>query len=207
MLTPVERTEAFLDDQTVRRNTSTSLASRHFRNQLARLGEDEFESYLRLVDVWAPEIRLGSLKRRVEARGVELDLFYDDPAGRVPKEICWAGDGLQIWLQILLHVHRHSDAPQDVIVLDEPDNYLHADLQRRLVRLLEESASQTVFASHSPEVLGEAEVDNVLWVDRTRSSAVTGTAGLAASAEAVGSQFNLRMARALRARAVLFVEG
>ena len=50
---------------------------------------------------------------------------------RTPKELFWVGDGMQIFVQILTHLWRLRSA--DVVILDEPDLYLHADLQRRLV--------------------------------------------------------------------------
>ena len=64
-----------------------------------------------------------------------LDLYYTEAGRRTEKELVWAGDGVQIWLQLLLHVFRLRE--RDVVVLDEPDVFLHPDLQRRLVWLLE----------------------------------------------------------------------
>ena len=89
-------------------------------------------AYRQLVQRWAAEIELRSLDVRLAPGGLQLDLFYDDEGPRVPKEMCWAGDGGQVWLQVLYHLHRLRDV--DVVILDEPDIYLHADLQRRLVR-------------------------------------------------------------------------
>ena len=205
MLAPIERTEALLEPTTVRRDLGGRLASRHFRNELHLLSKEDFESYRELVRRWAPEIELRSLDLRMGPEGGQLDLFYRDTSARVPKEICWAGDGMQVWLQVLYHIHRLRDV--DVLVLDEPDIYLHADLQRRLVQILEEFGAQTILASHSPEVLGEAHTENVLWVDKSRRRAVRGSDGLNFSAEAIGSQFNVRIARALRSKVALFVEG
>jgi hypothetical protein len=112
---------------------------------------------------------------------------------------------MQVWIQVLLHVYRLRHAA--TIVLDEPDVYLHADLQRRLVRVLEGLEAQTILTSHSPEILGEAHTEDVVWVDKSRRRAVKGSNALVASAEAIGSQFNVRIARALRSRVALFVEG
>lgn len=205
MLAPIERTEPLLEGSTVKRSLGGRLSSRHFRNQLYLLSDDEIRSYRELVARWTPEIELRSLDARMALGGLQLDLFYEEEKHRVLKEICWAGDGVQVWLQVLHHIHRLRDA--DVVVLDEPDIYLHADLQRRLVRVLEELDAQTILASHSPEVLGEAHTENVLWVDKSRRRAVRGSDGLAFSAEAIGSQFNVRIARALRSKVALFVEG
>jgi energy-coupling factor transporter ATP-binding protein EcfA2 len=205
MLAPIERTETLLETKTVKRDLGGRLSSRHFRNELHLMSDEELDGYRQMVRRWAPEIELRSLEVRMAPGGAQLDLFYEDESHRVPKEVCWAGDGMQVWLQVLYHIHRLRDA--DVLILDEPDIYLHADLQRRLVQILEEMDAQTILASHSPEVLGEAHTENVLWVDKSRRRAVRGSDGLAFSAEAIGSQFNVRIARALRSSVALFVEG
>ncbi len=114
---------------------------------------------------------------------------------------------MQVWLQLLAHLYRAQD--HDTIILDEPDLYLHADLQRRLIRLLESLNVQTIAASHSAELLTEAAPRAVTWIAKERRRAVRAPDErmLGQLSDAIGSQFNLRLARTLRARAVLFVEG
>jgi predicted ATPase len=209
-LSPIERRERILDPAYVRQNQEGRLASRHFRNQLFQLkhySDDEdwgaFEQHLR---TWVPEVEMTDITTRPgEDQLVEVDVYFREPPFRVEKEVCWAGDGMQIWLQLLLHTHRLRDS--DIVVVDEPDVYLHADLQRRLVRLLNAHDGQTVTATHSPEVLGEADQRSIVWVDKTRRRAVRGDRAPVDLADNIGSQFNLRLARALRAKTVLFVEG
>ena len=76
---------------------------------------------------------------------------------------------MQIWLQLLLHLFRQRDA--DVVVLDEPDVFLHSDLQRRLLQLLESLPAQTISSTHSAEVIAEADSsESVVWVCRRRAS-------------------------------------
>ena len=64
-----------------------------------------------------------------------------------PREIHWSGFGFQVWLQILLQLARGNG--DSVLVLDEPDIYLHADLQRRLLRLVGERFPQYFIATCS----------------------------------------------------------
>jgi predicted ATP-dependent endonuclease of OLD family len=112
-----------------------------------------------------------------------------------------------VFLQLLLHLFNLRTA--DAIVLDEPDVYLHADLQRRLVRLLDGFEAQIIMSTHSPEIVVEAPPDAVVWVDRSRSSGVLAPEPslLAGLSGAMGTQFNLRLAKVLRSRLALFVEG
>jgi hypothetical protein len=211
VLSPVEQTEAVLTSKYLRENIDGRLASRHFRNQLTLLqGAHEYEDFDAFVDFispWIPELHMRELRTRAGRGDAKLDLFYTEPGRRTHKEIVWAGDGVQIWLQLLLHIFRLRKA--EVVILDEPDVFLHPDLQRRLVRLLESLEGQTITATHSPEVLAECPPESVVWVDRVRRRSVSApdAAALTALTASLGTQFNLRLARALRSKAVLFVEG
>lgn len=214
MLTPLEHRESVLESKYVRRNQDGRLSSRHFRNQLSLLQEEYsishaslLQEFLCFAEEWIPEVNIDELVRSAGVQGYQLDLYYREPGFRAEKEIFWAGDGMQVWLQLLLHVFRLRG--MDTVVIDEPDVFLHADLQRRLVRLLEGVSAQTITATHSPEMLAEAAPDNVVWVDKTRRRAVRSpnAALMSQIAEAIGSQFNLRLAKALRSKVCLFVEG
>src|SRR5205085_12094826 len=101
--------------------------------------------------------------------GLNLDCFYREAGRPAEKELFWAGDGIQVWLQLLFHIERVKQAP--IIVLDEPDLYLHPDLQRRLVRVLESTGAQTITATHSPEILTEVLPGALVWVDTTNRRA------------------------------------
>lgn len=210
VLTPIDRNEAMLDPKWVRRNFDGRLASRHFRNQLELLRSEStdstegFDAFRAFCSEWLPELRLDTPSRR----DAELDVFYRDTAKYgTSMEIVWAGDGIQVFLQLLLHLFRLRDV--DVIVLDEPDVYLHADLQRRLIRLLDSMGPQIILATHSAEMLAEADPEAVIWMDKTRSQAVRAPdpRGLSELSAAIGTAFNLPLARVLRARLALFVEG
>lgn len=214
VLSPLEQDEELLSEDYVRRSLDTRLASRHFRNQLRALqqtwnenGRSDFDEWVSFAELHTPELALGELRVDYSGDAPGFDLMYSEPTGRFEREICWAGDGMQIWLQLLLHLWRLRDA--DVLLLDEPEVFLHADLQRRLVAVLAEHPAQTIMATHSSEVLAEASATSVVWVDKSRRRTVRGTSsGLDARlVETLGSAYNLRIARALKSRAVLFVEG
>ena len=205
-LTPLEHEEAIVEDETVRRNLSGRLSSRHFRNQLRMLVENNgWDEFIEFVTPWLAEIRLTRPVIRYDTSSI--DVFFTEVGSRIEKELVWAGDGVQIWLQLLLHIYRSRSLP--TLVLDEPEVFLHADLQRRLVRLLDSLETQVILATHSAEVLAEAERRAILWVDKTQPEAVRAPEhdALTELDAALGTAFNLAMAKALRAHGVLFVEG
>ena len=209
-LYPLNHTETVLDETYVRSHVQGRRSSQHARNQLLLIKDGgEFEGFKKFVTDWLPEIEeLSVSTRRGEKLGDrELDVHVQERDDRMPKELFWVGDGMQIFVQILTHLWRLRSA--DVVILDEPDLYLHADLQRRLVRLLNSTTAQTITATHSSEMLAEASSESVVWVDKTRRRAVRRPepASLEDLSTQIGSSFNLRLATALRARTVVFVEG
>jgi energy-coupling factor transporter ATP-binding protein EcfA2 len=212
VITPLEHREQTLTRDYVMRNLATRLASRHFRNQLLLLSRDAgtenataFQDFLGFIEPWLPEMELDVPEVREGEKSFEVDLFYRE--GRFTREVAWAGDGMQVYLQLLLHIFRARSA--DVIILDEPDVYLHADVQRRLLRLLNALAAQVIVSTHSTEMVAEAPPESVVWIDRSRRASVRSPdpATLTELAATIGSLFNLRLARVLRARVALFVEG
>ncbi len=208
-LTPVEDRELRVAPETLRRNLTSRRTSRSFRNALLAVQEqsdgqwDELVGFLLSV---TPELTDLSLQVRPTDRGDELDLFYREPGGR-ERELTWAGDGLQIWLQAMFHVWRNRHV--DVLVLDEPDVFLHPELQRRLARHLFAIPAQLVMATHSVEVLAEGPPASAVWVDRTRrnSERPRRDGALAMLGRRLGSGLELGIARALRSQLALFVEG
>lgn len=207
MLVPIDHQEKILSEKHITANQLSRLTSRHFRNQIYYLQQRDpasYGAYISYALEHTPEIT--NLHLTVSG-GLDLDFFYRESGSRVEKELVWAGDGLQIWLQVLYHIFRQANA--DALVLDEPDVFLHPDLQRRLVGILEASNQQVIFATHAPEILTEASRNSIIWVDRTRRNAkrVQDVKLLGEINSKLGSGFNLEMARALRSKVALFVEG
>jgi energy-coupling factor transporter ATP-binding protein EcfA2 len=208
ILVPVEHTEELRDDEYVKRSISGRLSSRHFRNQLRLMRENEtYEGFVEFARPWLEGLTIESFGQHMGDNGQVLDVFYREADSRVPKELVWAGDGIQVWLQLLYHVYRVRDF--DTIVLDEPEVYLHPDLQRKLVHLLETTERQVVLATHSSEVIAEANPNLITLVEKSRKRALRAKsdAELQMMSSALGSAFNLRLAKALKSDVALFVEG
>lgn len=202
VVTPLDRDEELKDARYVKKHSATRLASRHFRNHALLMSQDDqWEAYKEFCAPWLPEIQLLD----VQAYHWEnhLAVFYSEGGTRTPKELAWAGDGIQIWVQLLWHIFRATEA--ETLVLDEPEVYLHPDLQRRLVRLLNELGAQIILASHSVDVITEAPAEGVLWVDRRTGGArrAKSNQALSALSDSLGSSYNLTLARSMRARLVI----
>lgn len=214
VLAPLERSERILDREYVSSNIDGRLTSRHVRNQLFLLSQavsdthaSQLEAFLEFADPWLSEMRGISLRPNYSTPENALDVFYMEPGSRTEREIYWAGDGLQVWLQILMHIFRLRESK--TILIDEPDIYLHADLQRRLVHLLEDTSAQTITATHSSEMIAESSSSSLIWVDKNRKRAVRAPKDedLGVVSKSLGTAFNLHLAKALRSSVALFVEG
>ncbi len=209
-LSPVEDQEEVLTEKYVNEAMGSRLTSRHFRNHLYFLRQrdsKEYDAVIEFICSNTPEIFDIDLRTRVTVSGMSLDLFFKETSSHSEREIVWAGDGIQIWLQVLFHAFRQRHV--DTLILDEPDVFLHPDLQRRLVNVLEDLGPQIILATHAPEVIAEAPHESIVLVDRSRTSSrrLRDTPQLDRLFADLGSGFDLAIARALRCRIVIFVEG
>jgi energy-coupling factor transporter ATP-binding protein EcfA2 len=117
------------------------------------------------------------------------------------------GHGLQMWLQIVWFLARaEADA---TVVLDEPDVYMHPDLQRKLLTVVRERFKQLIVATHSVEIVSDVDPQSILSIDRrqARSEFVTSLPGLQEVLDGLGSVQNIHVARLMRAGSFYLVEG
>jgi ABC-type uncharacterized transport system ATPase subunit len=148
------------------KTSQLNLASLHFRNQLAI----QYESFPRFVELseqsWKG-LHIRSLDGRsgLPASNDKLLLWVQD--GGYVSEIGWMGSGLQMWLQIMWFLSRVNQ--DEVIILDEPDVYMHPELQRKLIRLLRNHYKQVIVSTHSIEIISEVEPSNILIIDKRKS--------------------------------------
>lgn len=93
--------------------------------------------------------------------------------------------------------------------LDEPDVYMHADLQRKLIRLVTGRYAQTIIATHSIEIMSEVEPECILIVERRRRTSTYATSlhGVQKIIDSIGGLHNVHLARLASARRCLLVEG
>lgn len=204
-IVPLEREERSLAADYVKQHLDTHLASRHFRNQLQLLKNEHFEEFKEIVEQTWPGVSIAGLDMGQGGEGGNLQLMVRD--GDFVAEAGWMGHGLQMWLQTLWFIVRSRGG--GTVVLDEPDVYMHPDLQRKLVRILRSQGADLLIATHSTEILAEVDAENVLILDRDlpRSSYATDLPSLQKVVENIGSAQNLQITRLWRARALILVEG
>ena len=203
VLGPLEHEEAILREATVKRNLSTSRAPRHFRNYW-RQNPEGFEDFAELVARTWPGMEI-ERPEVVDLMAGKLRMFCRED--RMTRELYWAGFGFQVWCQVLTHALRCKDG--SILVIDEPEIYLHPDLQRRLVTILRGLGPDILIATHSTEVMGEVDPTDIVILEKHKRKAerLKSIEDVQGAAERIGSVHNVTLTQLSRTRRVLFVEG
>lgn len=203
-ISPLDPEETILNPDYVRRNMSSPLASRHFRNQLKLLNS----AYLRFrelaQDSW-PGIQILHLEGARAEAGDTLQLLVRDRD--FVAEIGLMGHGLQMWLQTIWFLSRTNT--ETTVVLDEPDVYMHPDLQRRLIRLVKNRFRQVVVATHSVEIVADLDPAEILIVDRNqnRSRFADTLPAVQRLIDRIGGVHNVHLTRLWHSQRFILVEG
>ncbi|TWT62326.1 ATP-dependent nuclease [Rubinisphaera italica] len=203
-LGPLDPEERPLEKVTVRRNLNSHRASANFRNYWYHHGKDFALFANKLHETWpSMEIEFPYLDFGSHASAI----FMTCKENRMSREVFWAGFGFQVWCQLLTHLIRTRNS--DLVVVDEPEIYLHADLQRQLIHILREMGPNFVIATHSSEILSETEPNEVVIIDKESSSGrrIRKAAQVQDALDVLGSGHNLILARIARSKRVCFVEG
>ena len=141
----------------------------------------------------------------MDVRSRQIAMFCKDK--RIDREIYWAGFGFQIWLQILTHILNAKDST--TIVIDEPDIYLHPDLQHKLFNYLKSLNKQIILATHAVEIINEADHDEIIFVNKDKNTAIhiNDIKGLQDVLMNIGSAQNIQLSRLAKDKRIIFFEG
>jgi energy-coupling factor transporter ATP-binding protein EcfA2 len=200
VLGPLEQDEPRVEPATVQRNLHTTRASRHCRNYwLYR--KDDFARFSSLIESTWPNM---SVEGPTDDGDV-IHMFCKEE--RIPRELFWSGFGFQVWCQLLTHLDRGRDS--SIIVVDEPEIYLHPDLQRQLLEILFSLGPSIVMATHSAEMIGTADPRDIVLIDKKSRSAkrLASDETIQHVLDLIGSLHNVTLTRIAKHRRVLFVEG
>ena len=200
VLGPLEHDEPPVEPATVQRNLHTTRASRHFRNYW-RYRPDEFQRFADLVEQTWPNIKV----TKPVDDGEAIHMFCSEE--RIDRELFWSGFGFQVWCQLLTHLDRGRDS--SIIVVDEPEIYLHPDLQRQLLEFMFSLGPTIVIATHSAEMIGAADPRDIVVIDKKARSGkrLASEETVQHVLDLIGSVHNVTLTRIAKHRRVLFVEG
>ncbi len=204
ILGPVEHNEELYQMEAARLALLTHRGARNFRNIWYHYSEDfdEFRSLIRStwpgMDIRRPEIDHSHRKPL-------LRMFC--PEERIPREIFWAGFGFQVWCQMLTYIVRGKGS--SLFIIDEPDIYLHADVQRQLLGILKTLGPDIMIATHSTEIITEADSDDLVVVNKKLRSGkrLKNPTQVQQVFQVLGSNLNPTLTQLAKTRRALFVEG
>ena len=196
--------EKVLAEEYVKLNIDSSTSSRHFRNQLGYL-HDYYKIFKNLVENTWNSIKL--LDFNSGDRILDKNPYQLIQEGTFATEIGYMGHGLQMWLQTMWFLARCDS--NSTIILDEPDVYMHADLQRKLIRLLVNKYKQVVVTTHSVEIMSEVEPENMIIIDKNKKASVFASdfSAVQKVLSNIGSIHNVALSRLWSANKLLIVEG
>lgn len=204
ILGPVDHNEVLYQEESARLALFNYTAARNFRNIWYHY-PDRFGEFRRILTETWPGMDIEPPKIDYSHDKPRLHMFC--PEERIPREIFWAGFGFQVWCQMLTHLVQSSE--KALFLIDEPDIYLHADLQRQLLDLLRNLGPDILIATHSTEIITEAEADDIVLINKKRKSArrIKHPSELVEVFAILGSNLNPVLTQLAKSRRALFVEG
>ncbi|MEW8324924.1 MAG: AAA family ATPase [Candidatus Thiodiazotropha taylori] len=204
ILGPVDHHEPMYRIEAAKAALFNYTASRNFRNIWYHY-PDEFDEFRELLKTTWPGMDIEPPSVDYSGNKPMLHMFC--PEERIPREIFWAGFGFQVWCQMLTHLVQSKD--NSIFLIDEPDIYLHSDLQRQLLGLLRNLGPDVLIATHSTEIITEAESDDIVLINKKRKSSkrITQPSDLASVFSALGSNLNPILTQLAKTRCAVFVEG
>jgi hypothetical protein len=95
------------------------------------------------------------------------------------------------------------------VLRSAPEVYLHPDVQRQLLGIIRDVGADVLLATHSSEIIAEADPTELVMIDKRRGSGerLKNVAGVQRALDAVGSSQNITLTALAKSRRVLFVEG
>jgi Predicted ATPase len=200
----IKENEKILAKETVASEKDTYLSSRHFRNELLLYRNEYYDDFCKLAETTWTGLRIRELDFE-ETNDEYINFTVEDEC--FPSEIGLMGSGMQMWLQIVWFVCRSKNC--ETIIFDEPDVYMHPDLQRKLINFIKKRFKQVIIATHSVEIISEVDPQYIVTIDKKNKhmNYATNKKGVQQIIENIGSVHNLALVRIANTKKCLFVEG
>ena len=204
ILGPVEHHEPLYQMEAARRALFNYRAARNFRN-IWHHYPDKFDRFREVLTQTWPGMDIERPEIDITHKPSRLHMFCLED--RVMRELFWAGFGFQVWCQMLTHLIQSAES--SLFLIDEPDIYLHSELQRQLLVLLRDLGPDVLIATHSTEIIAEAETSDIVLIDKRAKSArrLKNPSQLSEVFAALGSTTNPTLTQLAKTRKAVFVEG
>ena len=199
----IREKEKKLATETIERDQYTYLSSLHFRNEILLYKNDYFLKFKNIAEkIWS-----GLCIDDVEYSSDNDEVLFWIKDNQFTSELGLMGSGLQMYLQIIWFIAKNSSGA--TIILDEPDVYLHPNLQKKIFNYIKSMNTQIIIATHSVELISEADFKNVFQIDKTRriQRYSNGLSNVQNIVEKIGSVQNMSLLRLGLSKKCIFVEG
>lgn len=199
----IKENEKRLAIETVDKDKETYLSSRHFRNEVYNYKSDYWDEFVKLAENTWSGLRINAIEYEPVLDILALYICDAD----FYAEIGLMGSGLQMWLQIMWFLARTKE--NETVILDEPDVYMHPDLQRKLIRLVKRRYPQVIIATHSIEIISELDSKDIITINKKKRKMryATDLRAVQKIIDEIGTVNSLALMRLGDARKCLFVEG
>ncbi len=201
---PIRENEKLLTSETIMGDKDTYLSSLHFRNEILMWKKEFFSEFKANSEASWHGLRIEPIEYN-PGTSEYISLLVKDNG--FTAEIGKMGSGLQMWLQIMWFLARSKNC--ELIILDEPDVYMHSDMQRKILELVKSKFNQVIIATHSLEIISRVDPDTILEINKRDKTMRYATDSLSAQRiiDDIGGVQNLALLKLGRTRKCLFVEG
>lgn len=207
---PLKKIEKYLSKETVMKDKDTYLASLHFRNEIyLEMTNDEkvFNEFSSLIKQTWKNLQINPPKLEYSSDNTLVSLVVGE--NDFMTELGYVGNGLQMWLQMMWFVTKSKNQGITTVILDEPDIYMHPDLQRKLLKYVRRNFQQVIIATHSIEIISEVDSENILNVSNKKKELkyTLNLPKLQGVVDEIGSIQNMSLIRLFTYKKLLFLEG
>lgn len=200
----IKENEKLLTEDTINNYRETYLSSRHFRNEMLLYKDKYWDNFKEIAEENWESLKIIELKHNITESEYIRFLVQDE---HFPGEIGIMGSGLQMWLQMIWFICRSDD--KETIILDEPDVYMHPDLQKKLLDLVKKRYKQIIIATHSVEIISEVDPENIVMIDKHQRNMryANSLEAVQSIIDNIGGVQNLSLIRIGLTKKCLFLEG